>query len=197
MLAQTPVADLTLNELSRRVGLAKSNVLRYFDSREAILLDVLDAEMSAWVGEVERALSELPPECLRQRTRIVTDTLATTLAARPVLCDLLHAESGVLERNVSVEAVLRHKHSTQVMADDLTRIIRALVPELTPEGATEVIITLLLVAAAAWPYAQPSEALSQAYRQDERVAAMHRDFAPLVGRILHLTVAGLLSSSGP
>jgi AcrR family transcriptional regulator len=30
MLAEMPVADLSLNELSRRVGLAKSNVLRYF-----------------------------------------------------------------------------------------------------------------------------------------------------------------------
>ena len=29
-----PVAELSLNELSRRVGLAKSNVLRYFESRE-------------------------------------------------------------------------------------------------------------------------------------------------------------------
>lgn len=35
MLTEMPVADLSLNELSRRVGLAKSNVLRYFESREA------------------------------------------------------------------------------------------------------------------------------------------------------------------
>ena len=39
MLAEMPVAEITLNELSRRVGLAKSNVLRYFESREAVLLE--------------------------------------------------------------------------------------------------------------------------------------------------------------
>jgi AcrR family transcriptional regulator len=33
MLAEMPVAALSLNELSRRVGLAKSNVLRYFETR--------------------------------------------------------------------------------------------------------------------------------------------------------------------
>ena len=38
MLEDMPVSELSLNELSRRVGLAKSNVLRYFDSREAVLL---------------------------------------------------------------------------------------------------------------------------------------------------------------
>jgi AcrR family transcriptional regulator len=35
MLTEMPVAQTTLDELSRRVGLAKSNVLRYFESREA------------------------------------------------------------------------------------------------------------------------------------------------------------------
>lgn len=36
MLSEMPVAKLSLNELSRRIGLAKSNVLRYFESREAV-----------------------------------------------------------------------------------------------------------------------------------------------------------------
>src|SRR5437763_86428 len=38
MLTEMPVADVTLNELSRRSGLAKSNVLRYFESRGAVVL---------------------------------------------------------------------------------------------------------------------------------------------------------------
>ena len=41
MLTESSVADVSLNELSRRVGLAKSNVLRYFHSREAILLELV------------------------------------------------------------------------------------------------------------------------------------------------------------
>jgi AcrR family transcriptional regulator len=32
MLTEMPVAQVTLNELSRRDGLAKSNVLRYYES---------------------------------------------------------------------------------------------------------------------------------------------------------------------
>src|SRR5581483_12026644 len=45
MLEQMPVAEVTLNELSRRVGLAKSNVLRYFESREAVLFELLERAM--------------------------------------------------------------------------------------------------------------------------------------------------------
>ena len=54
MLAEMPVTELSLNELSRRVGLAKSNVLRYFESREAVLLELLDAELLAWIEAVQK-----------------------------------------------------------------------------------------------------------------------------------------------
>src|SRR2546421_13066804 len=58
MVAEMPVAELSLNELSRRVGLAKSNVLRYFESREAVLLELLD---NAWRDWLARATAALPP----------------------------------------------------------------------------------------------------------------------------------------
>src|ERR1700757_3590348 len=49
MLAEKGVTDISLRELSDRVGLAKSNVLRYFDSREAIFLEVLFADYKLWL----------------------------------------------------------------------------------------------------------------------------------------------------
>ena len=59
MLAALPVADLSLNELSRRVGLAKSNVLRYFESREAVLLELLDHFLQEWLTELAGELASL------------------------------------------------------------------------------------------------------------------------------------------
>src|SRR5580698_10245701 len=56
MLAEMPVAEVTLNELSRRAGLAKSNVLRYFESREAVLLELLDSAWQDWLVQLDRDL---------------------------------------------------------------------------------------------------------------------------------------------
>ena len=58
MLAEMPAAQLTLNELSRRVGLAKSNVLRYFESREAVLLELLDALSREWLDQLATELDD-------------------------------------------------------------------------------------------------------------------------------------------
>ena len=57
MLTEMPVAEVTLNELSRRAGLAKSNVLRYFESREAILLELLDRAAKLWLSELPEQLA--------------------------------------------------------------------------------------------------------------------------------------------
>ena len=56
MLTEMPVAQVTLSELSRRAGLAKSNVLRYFESREAVLLEVLNAESRHWLDGLDAEL---------------------------------------------------------------------------------------------------------------------------------------------
>jgi AcrR family transcriptional regulator len=100
MLTEMPVAKLSLNELSRRAGLAKSNVLRYFESREAVLFQLLDAEIRDWLTELDNTLTphEGPP---RERGDRLASILAESLARRPVLCDLNSAQASVLDHNVS------------------------------------------------------------------------------------------------
>ena len=57
MLSDMPVSQISLNELSRRTGLAKSAMVRYFESREAVLLELLDASLRCWVTEIVAELS--------------------------------------------------------------------------------------------------------------------------------------------
>src|SRR3954452_23803247 len=76
MLTEMPVADLSLNELSRRVGLAKSNVLRYYESREAVLLELLVHELASWVADLS---DELLRANAKGRVTERTDRLAALL----------------------------------------------------------------------------------------------------------------------
>ena len=104
MLAEKNVGDISLRELSDRVGLAKSNVLRYFDSREAIFLEVLDEEFTAWLSEIDTGLGR--PRARKpgyaNEIRVAT-VIANTLVERPLLCELVGSMAGELERNISYE----------------------------------------------------------------------------------------------
>src|ERR1700716_449660 len=79
MLAEMPVAQVSLNELSRRVGLAKSNVLRYFESREAVLLELLDAMSREWLDHLDDELTAAidPVATPAQRGNQVAAALST------------------------------------------------------------------------------------------------------------------------
>ena len=132
MLAEMPVAEVTLNELSRRVGLAKSNVLRYFESREAVLLELLDSAWQEWLTALEAGLggaidTAAPPA---GRGDQLAAALATSLAGRPVLCDLLSAQAAVLERNVSTQVAATFKRAALANISRLGRLIHRYLAEL-------------------------------------------------------------------
>jgi AcrR family transcriptional regulator len=196
MLAEMPVAQVSLSGIGRRVGLAKSNVLRYFESREAILLELLDTQFRAWVENLDEALGRAANPA-QERAHVVAATIASTLQDRPVLCDLIAAQASVLERNVSTEAVLRHKHATQQVGEAITRIVSRVLPELDEEDLLHLVVQILLMTGAAWPHSIPGPALQAAYDADPTVAAMHMSFTDIMENSLSVTLTGLLARHSP
>ncbi|MGP4017789.1 TetR family transcriptional regulator [Saccharopolyspora sp. 5N708] len=162
LLTTTGVAELTLRALSERVGLAKSNVLRYYDSREAVLLTVLDEEWAASLDDVEAALRDLPAaaEPGFARAVAVAGRVATTLARRPVLCELASAMATVLERNVSLEFARGFKTSAAEHNGRMTRLVAEHVglPEPAAAQFTEAVV---VTTSGLWPYTHPSEVSAQ------------------------------------
>ncbi|GAB2983052.1 TetR family transcriptional regulator [Saccharothrix stipae] len=159
MLRERPVADISLRELSHRVGLAKSNVLRYFDSREAIFLEVLDEEWGAWLDEVQERLAALsdPVE--------VATAVATSLLRRRLLCELVSGMAGVLERNIRVDFARVFKRRASARTARLADLVRARVPVLDEAAARHFAGAVLVMTAGLWPHANPTDAVAQVMRE--------------------------------
>ncbi|NIK56799.1 TetR/AcrR family transcriptional regulator [Kribbella shirazensis] len=196
MLTEMPVADVTLNELSRRVGLAKSNVLNYFDSREAVLLELSSDELAAWVADLRDTLSEdssaLPTG---ERAERLVAGIVGTLARRPVLCDLISAQAAVLERNISTATALTFKRAAAVAYEELIAVVVGVLPELGPEGAGRFIATASLLAGAVWTHSHPVPAILAAYEADPSLATIRMDFEPALSDALRALLYGALPRS--
>ncbi|WP_434452107.1 TetR family transcriptional regulator [Lentzea sp. E54] len=192
MLSEMPVAELTLTGLSRRVCLAKANVLRYFESREAVLLALLEAEVADWITELESAATPGGGSAA-ERGDLLAELLATSLARRPVLCDLTSAQATVLERNISADTALRHKRAVLEHLEALVRFTGRLLPELDAEDAGTLIQTVMLIAVGAWPSSRPPQAVLDAFAADPAMAMMRVDFTGVVRRTVEVTVSGLLA----
>ena len=164
MLQEMPVAELSLNELSRRVGLAKSNVLRYFDSREAVLLELMVSSLAEWCAHLA---AELPAAVSRRagftrRAEQLAGVIARSLVERPVLCDLMSAQAG------GARAQRLRRGGDQVQAREPRRGRATGRRHPRRAGRTErdavwrYVIGVWLMTSALWAHARPPEAVRQA-----------------------------------
>jgi AcrR family transcriptional regulator len=193
MLQEMPVADLSLNELSRRVGLAKSNVLRYFDSREAVLLELLHSSFREWLAHLA---AELPSAIRRRagfkrRAEQLATAITGSLVERAVLCDLMSTQAAVLEHNVSVEAITRYKLAVLTDAEVLAGLVSDALPELSQDDAWRYTVGIWLMTSALWAHARPPEAVLQACAADERLEKTHLDFPAALEDYLTTLAIGL------
>ncbi len=157
LLSERPVSRISLRELSDRVGLAKSNVLRYFDSREAVFLEVLDAVWVAWLDELEADLSV--PDDAKPAYERVAAVIATSISRQRLLCELISTMAAVLERNISVETARTFKTRAGERTERLAGLVRAHAP-LGAEAAGYFAKAVFVLVAGLWPYANPGEAVA-------------------------------------
>ncbi|MET8277804.1 TetR family transcriptional regulator [Micromonospora sp. NPDC005174] len=193
MLDEMPVTDVTLNELSRRVGLAKTAVLRYFESREAVLLDLLDDRTTTWLAELEQELAQGvdPTRSALDRAEQVADVLSRSLAAETVLCDLFGAQGGVLEHNVSVEAVRRHKRAALANLAVMADLVRRHLPEVG-DRAELFCLQILLVGGALSAYSAPPSSLLAVYESEPALAVYHIDLRTALRVAIITPLVGIL-----
>ncbi|GAA0210841.1 TetR family transcriptional regulator [Saccharothrix mutabilis subsp. mutabilis] len=163
MLADTALTGISLRELSCRVGLAKSNVLRYFDSREAVFLGVLDRRWAAWLDDAEAAVRAVEAEPVPYGRAIAIGTaLADSLHRHPLLCELLASMAGVLERNIGLDTAREVKARVTDHTARLADLVRTGLPQLDDRAATRFARSVAVVTAGLWPHAHPTEDVARA-----------------------------------
>jgi AcrR family transcriptional regulator len=195
MLEEMPVSDVTLNGLSRRVCMAKSNVLRYFDSREAVLLELCAEALSEWVDALEAELGTGvdTSEPVQVRADRLAAVIAASLAARPVLCDLMSAQASVLEHNISTETVLTYKRASLANVGRLADMVSTQLPELDVEQARKFTALAALMATAAWTHCHTAPAVVAAYETDPSLQLFTLEFDATLRESLELILTGLLT----
>ena len=204
MVLEMPVADLSLNELSRRVGLAKSNVLRYFESREAVLLELLDAAWQEWLGRLasdldgadqsersERSGASERSEASERTPDDVAEIITISLVNDRLFCELMSVSAAILERNISVEVARRYKQSSLANIAAFAGLVERSLPGLSPAGATYFAAGTIVAITGIWPVAHPSEAMLCVY-EDPAMASLRLDLATALREMLATLLTGCL-----
>jgi AcrR family transcriptional regulator len=185
------VREVSLGDIARQVGLAKSNVLRYFDTREEVFLQLVLREWMAWLADATARL-----ERARPAPGPVAEALAASVAVRPLFCDLLGQVASVLEHNVSGEVARAYKARSIELVDELGRAVTARVPGLAPADGRETIAAVCVIVAGLWPMANPPAHVREMFASDPALVRAHVDLEPRLVRLLTALITGFLAQSG-
>jgi AcrR family transcriptional regulator len=158
MLAEKNLADISLRELSDRIGLAKSNVLRYFDSREAIFLEILDEEFDGWLVDLEGRLGKPRARKANYANEIrVATAIADSLTERQSLCELAASMAVVLERNISYDFARDFKARAMARIAELAQLVATQLPWLPGDFAAFFAEGALTLMAGMYPFSVPTD----------------------------------------
>ncbi|MEV7805363.1 hypothetical protein AB0O28_20665 [Microbispora sp. NPDC088329] len=127
--------------------------------------------------------------------RQLAEVLSQSLAGRVVLCDLFGAQGGVLEHNVSVAVVRRHKRASLGSLATMVHLVRQQVPELG-DGAQTVCLQTMIMAGALSTYCSPPPSLLAAYQEEPELALLHVDLRSALRLVVITAIMGTLPRSG-
>ncbi|GAA1264944.1 TetR family transcriptional regulator [Planotetraspora silvatica] len=184
------VRNVSLGGVAAAVSLAKSNVVRYFGTREEIYLELAAEAWQEWRSTVsERLRTSAGPDD-------ILAALTETLADRPLFCDLLSHMSTNLEHNVSVPAARAFKRVVLGVIAELGAQVARAHPDLTEPEGVELIGVATALAGTLYPVSNPSATLVELYAQDPDLAAACPPFLPTLRRCLAAFAAGVPTLRG-
>ena len=201
------VRNVSLNDIAARIGIHKSALLRYFETREQIFLELTAASWRDWTQALHADLdgaaagsaaaaagSAAAGSAAAGSAELVADVVARSFADRPLLCDLIPHTALNLERNVSPAAVRRYKLTSLGAVGDAAGLVHRVLPELTEGECREFISAMASLAGALWQIANPPPVLAELYATDPDLGHACVDLLPRLRRTAAVLLAGLIPS---
>src|ERR1700739_2378752 len=188
LAATQGVRQVTLTDIAEAVGMHKSALLRYFETREQIFLLLAAEGWREWSSALKRELAQLE----KVSSGAVAAIIAKTLTQRPIFCDLLAQAPLNLERNVSLDAVRAFKlitlNEVKAIGSEMKRRLG-----LSTRHAIDTVATATSMAGALWQMATPGPQVLALYRSEPELAHAIVDVEPWLSRILEGLITGYLT----
>ncbi|MCG8668430.1 MAG: TetR/AcrR family transcriptional regulator [Pseudomonadales bacterium] len=177
---------VSLNGIAREAGVAKSNIYRYYESREDIFLQLLQEDWKAWLDNIEQALAPFEGS---NNIDDVTILLAKQVEESPRMCQLMSVLASVLENNISEELLLSFKLESVQLGLRMISTVQKSLPDIKQENMLPAAHSIIALIAGLWPLANPSPMVEKVMDRPELVA-FKMEFGESIKHSLRLIIRG-------
>jgi AcrR family transcriptional regulator len=185
------VRSVSLSDIATEVGIHKSALLRYFETREQIFLELTGRAWRDWATQTTSALATVE----RDDEAAVAALLADSFASRPLLCDLIPHTALNLERHVSVPGVRAYKLTSLGAVHEVASALAVPLPALDAEPRLELVAVIATLAGGWYQIATPPPALAELYASDPELGHALVDLPVRLERAARVLIAGLRAAA--
>ncbi|MCP3922043.1 MAG: TetR/AcrR family transcriptional regulator [Desulfobacterales bacterium] len=155
--------NVSFNGIASEAGFTKSNMYRYFSSREEIFLNVFADLFEKWFEDCIKGLQKL------EQNEVISNfskTWVKSLMSHPQFLDLTPILFVSLEKNSSYEQLLEFKKMAKNLLYKISIEISRIYPEIEGEKAFRFLTLCHAATSNYWAAATQNEALKKIYQQD-------------------------------
>jgi AcrR family transcriptional regulator len=151
------LSELGLNELARQAQMTKSNVYRYFENREELLLALLEEESAQWQSDLVAKLAAMPQPTAPQ----IAQAFAEVSAAYPLMCRLFSILPSIIEHNVSGERLTSFKGNAVALMGAVAQQLHRCMPSIPVANHIAFVRQAMALMIGLWPLSHPRDVLAQ------------------------------------
>jgi AcrR family transcriptional regulator len=180
---------VTLKGIAAEAGFAKSNLYRYFSSREEIFLSIFSELFSLWFAAWSKRLKRFSEN---EPVTNFAESWVKSFLVLPAFLDLTPLLFVSLEQNSSYEQLVTFKRHSNNLLYPLSLEICRIYPELTNEQAFQCLSLCFAATSNYWAGSRQNQALKKVYAQKE-FAPLRPSFKSDLKSAVEITVHGLRS----
>ena len=150
---------ITLAAIAKEAEFTRSNIYKYFKSREEIILQIIVGDMEVWVRDVDKAIAG--------RAWTIDEFAAKwheTIARHPRLMALMSAEYLFLGKNASAEKTLAFVTRIKTCLEAMSEILTQSFPGLDKDQALKFINLQIAMICGTYPMTSSGSQLTEALK---------------------------------
>lgn len=175
----------SFNELGRRADVTKSNLYRYFGSREEVLMHLLHEETEQFASRFA--------DKTRNRSLSVEElcvAIAELYQGAPLLCELLSISASILEQNTDLESIRKIKLDSFEHSRIVAESIAGCTEGIDYENAARIAFVSGIIVMGLWPMANDDAPLRK-LAKNKGLESLNLDFQRELTRTLEAQINGL------
>ena len=180
--------NVSFNMIAKQAKFTKSNMYRYFSSKEDIFLSIFGEMFKVWQKEYVLALRKFEENVAHKQ---FAQTWIRSYLDNPEFLDLIPLLFISLERNSSYEQLFTFKQMSKDLLFQVAMEVNRVYPSLDIDGAFKLINTSFSITSNFWVANFQNESIRKIYENDE-FKFMKPNFEKDVTASMELILRGLL-----